>query len=673
MNRLAQETSPYLLQHRDNPVDWYLWGDEAFERARALDRPVLLPVGYSSCHWCHVMAHESFEDPEVAQLINQHFVAVKVDREERPDVDAVYMEAVQSMSGSGGWPMTVFLTPEGEPFFAGTYFPKHDRPGLPSFVRVLEAVREAWEGRRAEVVAQARRLRQVVEARARLGGPPDGSGLGAALDPGLASRARQTAAAAFDPVWGGFGGAPKFPQAAVLEAFVRGLAAGDGSVDCAQVVTTSLDAMASGGIYDHLGGGFARYSTDARWLVPHFEKMLYDQASLTRLYLHAWQVLGQRRYLQVVEETVGYVLGRLRSPEGGLWSAEDADSEGGEGRYYLWSLEEVASVLGPELAPAAVDWYGLSPGGNFEGLNILHRPVRGDLLRPPEVEAARQALLAVRQARPRPGLDDKVLAEWNAQFASALAEAAQATGRGEWARAAEEVIEFVVARLRRPDGRLLRSWRQGRACHLAYAGDYAWLVDAAVRLYELTGRASWMELGRQLADQMLELFWDPEEGGLHTTGRDAQALIVRSKELLDGSSPSANSAAALALARLGALTGQPRYRQAAEQALSLVGPLLERQPLALGHWLWAAEALAGPMTEVVVAGDRPDLVEVAQRRFLPLGVLAWGQPYDSPLWSGRQPGLAYVCHNHACRQPVEDPDALAAQLGLAGRVPPTTP
>ncbi|MGA2520191.1 MAG: thioredoxin domain-containing protein, partial [Acidimicrobiales bacterium] len=478
MNRLAEETSPYLRQHAANPVDWYPWGDEAFARARAEDRPVLLSIGYSACHWCHVMAHESFEDAHIAEVLNAGFVSVKVDREERPDVDAVYMEAVLALSGHGGWPMTVFLTPDGRPFFAGTYFPPHDGRGLPSFRRVLGAVSDAWHERRDEVERQADALVEAVQRRVQLS-------TDRAVDPGagalvrsptaaqLLDRAVSELAARFDAARGGFGAAPKFPQPQLIELCLRHHRL-RGDPESLAMATATLDAMAAGGIYDHLGGGFARYATDAAWTVPHFEKMLYDQAGLVRAYVHAWQVTGAAHDAQVVEETIGYVLSTLASPHGGLYSAEDADSEGEEGRFYLWTPAELTEVLGPAGALVAAEWYGVTPAGNFEGRSILRRPLGAPLERPPEVQEARRLLFDARAGRVRPGLDDKVLTEWNAMFGAALAEAAAATGRADWAAAAEAVAEFLLAELRRPaDGRWLRSWQDGRARHLAYCGDYA--------------------------------------------------------------------------------------------------------------------------------------------------------------------------------------------------------
>ncbi|MCU1379637.1 MAG: hypothetical protein JWN29_2620 [Acidimicrobiales bacterium] len=651
VNRLAEETSPYLRQHRDNPVDWYPWGDEAFAAARERDVPILLSVGYSACHWCHVMAHESFEDPATAAVMNELFVNVKVDREERPDVDAVYMEAVQAMTGSGGWPMTVLLHPDGRPFYGGTYFPPAGRHGMPGFVDLLRAVDDAWRTKRDELDEQAGRLTETIRRSASVGGG------GPLPGPEVLDEAVTGLRSAFDGAWGGFGRAPKFPQTMSLDLLLR-----KGAVD---PVVVSLDAMASGGIYDHLGGGFARYSVDTRWLVPHFEKMLYDQALLARVYLHAWQVTGFDRYRQVLEETVGYVLRDLQSSAGGWYSAEDADSEGEEGKFYVWSLDEVLEVGGQ----VAADWYGVTADGNFEGVNILVRPVRGDLARPDEVEASRAALFARREGRIRPGLDDKVLTEWNALFLSTLAEAAAATGRADWLAAAVTNGEFLLAELRRPDGRWLRSWQAEatsadgtRARHLAYAADHATLVDAFTRLAEATGEARWIDAAREIAHALLDLFWDDEGGGVFTTGHDAEELVARQKDLLDNATPSANSTAAYALLRLAALTGEVRFQEAAEAILGVLGPLAGAHPMAFANLLAALDLHLAGATEIAVVGDRPDLIEVVRRAWRPNAVLAWGQPYDSPLWEGRTDDHAYVCRNFTCQQPVTTPADLDRQL-----------
>ena len=670
MNRLNSETSPYLRQHRDNPVDWYPWCPEAFAAAVERDRPVLLSVGYSSCHWCHVMAHESFEDPDIAAIMNRLFVNVKVDREERPDVDAIYMDSVQAMTGRGGWPMTVFLTPDGRPFFGGTYYPNRPRGGMASFQQVMAAIDEAWTNRRSDVHAQADQLTALIDRSARAA-----AALGAEAAAGTDGRALDQAGdailAAFDPEWGGFGGAPKFPGAMTLASALR-VHHRSSRPELLRAVRTSLDAMASGGIYDHLGGGFARYSVDRQWLVPHFEKMLYDNALLTRLYLHAWLVTGEAVHRQVVDETIGYVLRDLRHADGGFYSAEDADSEGVEGKFYVWSEPELRAVVqaaaGPDAADEAVAWWGVTAAGNFEGANILNRPVRGDLIRPAAVEAAREALFVCRESRVRPGLDDKVLTEWNGLMLAALAEAAAATGNTEWRVAALANGEFLVSNLRRDDGRWLRSWQAGdaerpaQARHLAYAQDYAAVIDAFTRLGELSGQARWIDEARGAADGLLELFWDDAAGGVFTTGSDAEKLVTRPKDLMDNATPSAQSAAACALLRLAALTGEARYGEHARRIIELFSATAAQHPTAFGRALEAVHMAARGVDEIAVVGDRPDLVAAVQTRYLPTAVLAWGEPYDSPLWHGRAEGFAYVCRDFACQSPAATADELIAQL-----------
>ncbi|MBV9660609.1 MAG: thioredoxin domain-containing protein, partial [Acidimicrobiales bacterium] len=641
-NRLAGETSPYLRQHASNPVEWYPWGPEAFDAARARDVPILLSVGYSACHWCHVMAHESFEDGEVAAAMNSGYVCVKVDREERPDVDSVYMEAVQALTGGGGWPMTVFLTPEGRPFHGGTYFPKAH------FLQLLEQVAKLWSERRADLEDAGARLTEAV----RSGTALPGRGWAVSGDPATAgaadllSRTADSLVSRFDPEWGGFGGAPKFPQPPMLELLLEA-AAVTGRRDLASAVTTTLDAMASGGIYDHLGGGFARYSTDRAWLVPHFEKMLYDNALLCRVYLHAYQATGRDHYRQVVDETVGYLLSPpLRIGDAGFASAEDADSEGVEGRFYVWDRAEVVEVAGS----GAADWYGVTEAGNWEGRNILFRPERGVLGRPPQIENARRALFERRDRRVRPGLDDKVLTEWNAMAVAALAEAGTALDRPEWTDAAEEVALFLLDHLRADGGRWLRSWQSGTARHLAYASDHAWLVEAFTRLGEATGRAVWLGRATAAADALLELFWDPEVGAFRTAGRDGEQLIASPVDTHDGALPSANSVAARALIRLAALTGEARYRERAATLVEAMVPALSTAPIGFTGLVSAAHLLAQGTAEIVVAGDRDDLVALVTARYLPGAVLAWGEPYDSPVWEGRtgpdSDGKAFVCRGY---------------------------
>jgi uncharacterized protein len=663
VNRLATETSPYLRQHRDNPVDWHPWSQEAFAEAAERDVPVLLSVGYSACHWCHVMAHESFEDTDVAGAMNEAFVNIKVDREERPDVDAIYMDAVQAMTGRGGWPMTVFLTPEGEPFYGGTYYPK------PTFLQLIAAIRSAWRDRRDDLANNIAALREVLDRSVRL--PASAP----APDETLISDAVDAIVGTFDPDWGGFGAAPKFPStmaidALLAEALHRGV--DDASTPLLLSATSvSLDAMASGGIYDHVGGGFARYSVDERWLVPHFEKMLYDQALLVRVYARAAAVLGVERWRQVVVETVGYVLRDLRLPDGGFACAEDADSPGPdghqhEGLFYTWTPAEVAAVVGAD-APAVCEFYDITPAGNFEDRSIPNRIGHWprDWQRPAEIEAARAALFEYRTGRPRPGLDDKVLTEWNALMIAALAEAGALLGEQRWIDAAAEAGRFLLAELRDTDGRWRRAWHaagQPRARHDALAADHAVLVDAFIRLAEATGEAMWIAEARATADVMLEHFWDTEGGGLFTTADDAERLIVRQKDLYDNATPSANSTAATALLRLAALTGESRYGDHAARILQLLGALVPRAPGAFANALAAVGLQARGITEVVVAGDRGDLVDVVRERWRPRVVLAWGERYPSPLWEARGDRLAYVCEHYACQAPASTPDELRAQL-----------
>ncbi len=666
MNRLATESSPYLRQHADNPVDWQPWGPQAMAEAAERDVPILLSVGYSACHWCHVMAHESFEDEATAAVMNERFVNVKVDREERPDVDAVYMDAVQAMTGRGGWPMTVFLTPDGRPFYGGTYFPPDRRGGMPSFVEVLDAVSDAWKNRRDQLFEQAGQLTEALGRGGRLEAGDDI--VGAEVLEAAYAQFKQ----AHDDDWGGFGGAPKFPTPQNLDFLVRTLARNNSAVTRA-MVETSLDAMASGGMYDHLGGGFARYSVDPHWVVPHFEKMLYDQSGLVKLYLHAHQVTGLERYRQVVEETVEYVRRDLRLESGGIASAEDADSPGEdghqeEGAYYLFTPDQVRDILGGTgAADAAIEFWELDHPPNFEGRWIPARTHhRGDWARSAELEAARRRLLEARSRRPRPGLDDKVLTEWNAHWVAALAEAGAALGRSDWIDDAEETAEFLFASLRRDDGRWLRSWQADTgAKHLAFAADHAALVDACTRLAEATGRARWIERARAVASTMLELFWDLDQGGLFTTAKDGEQLVARDKDLQDNAVPSANSTAAVALLRLAALTGDERLRRPAEGILRLTGRLAGDAPGGFGVLLAALDLHHNGATEIVVAGDRPDLLDVVRSRWLPNAVLAWGERYDSPLWEGRDDGRAYVCQNYACGLPASTPDDLAAQLATS--------
>jgi uncharacterized protein YyaL (SSP411 family) len=669
VNRLATETSPYLRQHRDNPVDWYPWGEEAFATARERGVPILLSVGYSACHWCHVMAHESFEDVEVAQAMNKTFVNIKVDREERPDVDAIYMDAVQSLTGRGGWPMTVAMDAEGRPFWGGTYFPRD------SFLKLIDALDDVWKNRRSDLDKQAEQLVSAL-------------GQSALTQPGIMppltvlDSALTQMVAAFDEEWGGFGQAPKFPSTSLLEFVLREYMS-SGAPDAKRIVTVSLDAMASGGMYDHIGGGFARYSVDREWLVPHFEKMLYDQALLVRTYRQAHTVFGDPNYRRVVEETIEYVLRNLRHPDGGFYSAEDADSpdengHGVEGLFHTWTPTEARAALSELSADeieSALDWYDITDSGNFDGRSIPNRMThRGNLERTSAIDQARQILFDARAQRAKPGLDDKVLTEWNAMFLLTLADAATVFQRPDWRDAAVANGEFLLRELRNDEGVWLRSWQADgspRARHRALAADYAALVEAFARLAELTGEARWISAARETADAMLEHFWDPTHGGLFTTADDAESLVVRRKDLYENATPSANSTAAHGLLRLASLTGDTKYLKYVDRILQLIGTIIERAPSATSNAMLALDLRHRGLTELALIGDVPEMVQLAHTMWRPDLVLTWGERYDSPLWNERSDGFAYMCRNSSCELPVNTVDGLYEQI--AGRPPGTTP
>jgi uncharacterized protein YyaL (SSP411 family) len=680
-NRLADETSPYLLQHKDNPVDWYPWGPEAMQRARAEDKPILLSVGYSACHWCHVMAHESFEDAEVARVMNDLYVNVKVDREERPDVDSVYMTAVQQMTQHGGWPMTVFLTPDGAPFYGGTYFPPEPRHGMPSFTQVLVAVAEAYRERRPDVERSAAELRDVL-SRGSFGNPPQGK-----VEADVLDRAYQGLAARFDGRHGGFGGAPKFPQPMLLEFVLRHWKR-TGDAQALRMVEQTLRRMAAGGMYDHLGGGFHRYSVDARWLVPHFEKMLYDNALLSRAYLHGWMATGHEPYRRIVEQTLGYVLREMTSPEGAFYSAQDADSEGEEGRFYVWSVGEIDELLGPEEGALFRRYYDVTEEGNFEGHNILHaeRPI-ADVAREAGVteerlhdvvERGRDVLYSARSKRVWPGRDDKVLTAWNAMMVHSLAEAGRATGRTEWISAAARCADFLLAELRR-DGRLLRTWKDGRAKIDAFLEDHAILADALIALYEATFEPRRLDEARALADAMLDRFWDDAEGAFYDTASDAEALVVRPRDIFDNATPSGNSVAAGVLLKLSRILGEPRYARVGRRVLEGLAEVVARVPMGFGHLLCVMDFELATPREVAFIGtpgepETDALTRVAARAYLPntvvvLGRGSGGEDPAIPLLEGRGRvdgrAAAYVCERYACRRPVTEPAELERELGLA--------
>ena len=650
-NRLAAETSPYLLQHAENPVDWYPWGEEALARARSENRPILVSIGYAACHWCHVMERESFEDPEVATLMNDRFVCIKVDREERPDVDAIYMDAVQAMTGRGGWPLNAFLTPEGVPFYAGTYWPPEPRHGMPAWSQVVLGVADAWVNQRAEIEETGRRILPRLAGAAALP-PAEGEPDPAALDAAVATLRR-----GYDHANGGFSpSAPKFPAASAIEFLLR---RGE-----REMALHTLRSMASGAMYDQIGGGFARYSVDARWVIPHFEKMLYDNALLARAYLHGFQVSREPFFARVCTETLDWALRDLRQDEGGFASALDADSEGEEGRFYVWTPDEVRAALGDdELAAAAMEHFGMTGPANFEG---RWAPVRATS-DPERLDEIKQRLRAVRERRVWPALDDKRLCAWNALMISALAEAGAALERADYRDAAVACAEFVWRDMRDDDGRLLRTYNRGQARLSAYLEDHAFLLEALLTLYETTFDPRWFAAARELAETILARFSDAEHGGFFATADDHEALVARRKELEDAPIPSGASSAAFGLLRLAALTGEHRYEEAALGVLRLLHAVAPQHPTAFGHLLQALDFQLAAVKEVAIVGPGAEPLErVVRGEFRPHLVVAGGPADGVPLLEGREPvdgrAAAYVCERFACQRPVTEPAQLAALL-----------
>jgi uncharacterized protein YyaL (SSP411 family) len=672
-NRLAEQTSPYLLQHAHNPVDWYPWGTEALERARREDRPIFLSIGYAACHWCHVMERESFEDPKLAELLNREFVPIKVDREERPDIDEVYMAAVQAMTGSGGWPMSVFLTPDLEPFYGGTYFPPDDRHGLPGFGRVLAAVADAYRTRREEVVAQSQML--AAHLREQLTTPSGRSDV-APMQLEAAVRRLQ---ATFDAVNGGFGAAPKFPAPMTLEFMLR---AWRGSSDASVLgmVTGTLDAMAGGGIHDQLGGGFARYSTDAAWLVPHFEKMLYDNAQLAHCYLEAFRGTGEPRYRAVVESTLDFVLRELSTPDGGFASGLDADSEGEEGRFYVWTDAEfrdalaAAGLSADEIGSVAAYW-DVTPEGNWEGRSILH--VAGPAADAGLVERGRAVLFAARERRVRPARDDKQLAAWNGLLLRALAEAGGALRREDYLAAATRLTQFIAQVLVRPEGGVWRTARDGQAHTPGFLEDHAFLADGLLAAHAATGAPDDLILARKLIDRAIAEFWDDEASLFWDTSAEHEAIVARPRSVVDGATPSGNSVAAEVLLRLALLTGEPDYDRRARAILRHVAGALDRQPSAFGRMLAVADRALAEQVDVVIAADLGDaaaqeLRNVALAVYAPdlvMASFAPGAPYrEWPLFESKSPrsgrATAYVCRGYACEAPTSESVDMARQIAL---------
>ena len=679
-NRLAAETSPYLLQHKDNPVEWYPWGPEALGRAKVEDKPILVSIGYAACHWCHVMEHESFEDEATAALMNEAFVCIKVDREERPDVDGIYMSAVQAMTGHGGWPLNCFLTPDGVPFFGGTYWPPAERMGMPSFRRILASVAEAWQDRRDAVAENAAQLGEYLQRSSR-SAPAPGDLTTATLDAAAAALAEDV-----DPQHGGFGGAPKFPQPVVIDFLLRHHRR-TGDERSRGMAELTLDRMAAGGLYDHVGGGFHRYSVDAVWLVPHFEKMLYDNAQLARVYLDAARALGHDRYRRVATETLEYVAREMTSPEGGFYATQDADSEGEEGRFYVWTPAEIDAVLGADDGRVVRAYYGVTERGNFEGRNILNTP-RPAATVAAELGMAEDALLATvaatrtklydsREQRVHPGRDEKIITAWNGLMLRAFAEGSTVLGRRDFLGLAERNADFVLTRLRTDDGRLRRTAKDGQAKLDGYLEDYAFLADGLLALYQATFDRRWVEAAISLAETMVADFADPEGDLFYDTGAHHETLVARPRDLQDGATPAGNSVAAEALLRLAALTGRDEWARRAEGILRTLANPMAEHPTAFGQFLCAADLALAGVRELTLVGSPTDttfrdLARQVTDRYEPNLVAARFDPAepdladllplvaDRPMRDGQ--ATAYLCERGACLPPVTDPAALASLL-----------
>ena len=683
-NRLADASSPYLLQHKENPVDWYPWGDAAFERARSEAKPIFLSIGYSACHWCHVMERESFEDIELAKILNDHFVAIKVDREQRPDLDHIYMQAVQTLTGRGGWPMSVFLTEDGQPFYGGTYWPPRSQHGMPGFNQVLTSVADAWQNRREQITEQASRLTASLQA-----------GLASSPVALVAEEVLEAAVSAlenaFDPTNGGFGEAPKFPHPLEIKLCLR-LARERGQKSLEQMAILSLDKMAAGGIYDHLGGGFHRYAVDASWLVPHFEKMLYDNALLAGCYLEAFLATGQDRYRQTVQETLDYILREMQHPDGGFYSTQDADSEGVEGKFFVWTAAEIAATLDADVVELFCKFYDVTETGNFEGQNILHTTQSLEAFaslcgrEPKQLKqkfaVARQQLLAIRDQRIRPGLDDKVLADWNGLMIDTLARAGAVLQMPEYLEAAARASTMVYTRMRDGEGRLLHSWRNGIAEGPAFVDDYAALLGAWVTLYECTFEEVWIEHALELAEALQSRFEDAEGGGFFFTAGDHEQLITRRKEFFDQATPNGNALAAEGLLRLAGLLGRDDLRVSAERALQAAADILPKAPLAQGQSVLALMRYVAPVRQWVLAGREPnqeaaDILKSLWAAYLPEHVLACRlndatasqSRHLDDLFSGRPSTESawelYLCEGFTCQQPAQTVAAAQEMIAVA--------
>jgi len=676
-NRLANTSSPYLLQHADNPVDWYPWSEEALKTARRENKPIFLSIGYAACHWCHVMAHESFEDPQTAAIMNDKFINIKVDREERPDLDNLYMKAVVALTGQGGWPMSVFLTPDGRPFYGGTYYPPVRRYNMPSFKDVLIAVSESWEENPKQVHDTSQRISEHLQ---KTGLSLDNTSN--AVQPKKLDSASMALAQAYDWRFGGWGSAPKFPQAMAIDFLISRATRGD--CLAMDIATHALDAMSKGGMYDIVGGGFARYSVDDEWLVPHFEKMLYDNAQLARVYLHAFLLTGENRFRHTCEETLDFISREMTNSDGGFFSSMDADSEGVEGKYYVWTPEEIRKAAADEnQAELFILAFGVSEEGNFEGSNVIQRKLEVEELSKrfsiasEEAETAleemRLRLLEVRQERVRPGLDDKVLTSWNALMSIAFAEAGRYLGRKDFTDVAIRNIQFLLNNSV-IDNKVYRSWRNGAASHNGFLEDYGALIWALITLYQEDPQSHWFQAAVELGQSMIDHFQD-HNGGFYDTRDDHEELLVRPKELQDNATPSGNALAATALLQLSALTGRGDWRDLAEEALSGIQDAAARYPTAFGQWLYALDFAAGPVQEVAILGDLEnsatiDLINTLWSAYRPRTIAAISTfpplPGSAPLLEDRplKNGLptAYVCRNFVCRNPVNDPQLLLDQL-----------
>jgi uncharacterized protein len=680
-NRLAKETSPYLLQHAENPVDWYAWGEEALSRAKVEDKPILLSIGYAACHWCHVMAHESFEDEETARIMNEKFVNIKVDREERPDIDGIYMQAVQAMTGHGGWPMTMFLLPDGSPFYGGTYFPPDDRHGLPSFKRVLESVSDAYDQRRSSVAKSAEQLKQIYESN-RVAARSTGS-----LSPHILELAYRSLAQRYDERNGGFGGAPKFPATMTLDFLLR-YSRRTGTAHALDMATTSFRKMARGGIYDQVGGGFARYAVDDIWLVPHFEKMLYDNALLARLGAHLWQATKDEEVRRVTDETVEWVAREMTSPEGGFYSSLDADSEGHEGKFYVWSEDEIDSLLGAD-ARVFKSYYGVTRAGNFEGSNILfvaddpratarRTGIDGEMLSE-IVRRGKRILYEARAKRVWPGRDEKILASWNGLMLRGIATAARVFGRDDFRQLAIGNADFLAREMVK-GGRVMRSHKEGITRISGFLEDHAAVALGFLAVYELTFDERWVRKAREIADATIQWFWDDKAGAFFDTASDAEQLITRPREVTDNATPSGTSLATELLLLLAELQQDADYRRRAVLTMESLAESLTTFPTAFGHLLGCVDLEVNGAIEVAVVGDVRDVAFDSLRRvvaevYVPSLVLAGGPPgtessvrllNDRPLIEERP--TAYVCRGYSCDKPVTDPNALGEQLKNAATI-----